>query len=70
MPDELSPVTKDKEVWQVIAWVSLALFLLLLLFTIIMIRRIKIAVACLKVTAHSSTLLPPHSEALTVLSLP
>lgn len=49
MPEGFDPVTKDKKVWEIVAWISLVLFALLLLFTLIMIRRIKIAVACLKV---------------------
>ena len=49
LPEELDPVTKDKEVWRWVAWISLVLFVLVFLLTIVMIRRIKIAVACLKV---------------------
>mmetsp|Transcript_33273 Transcript_33273/g.83821 ORF Transcript_33273/g.83821 Transcript_33273/m.83821 type:complete len:809 (+) Transcript_33273:563-2989(+) len=58
LPDELNPVTKDKQVWEVVAWISLVLFLLLLLFTILMIRRIKIAVACLKVASQAIASMP------------
>ena len=53
LPKELDPVTKDKQVWEIVAWISLALFILVLLLTLVMIRRIRIAVACLKVNRSS-----------------
>jgi predicted cobalt transporter CbtA len=43
------PTAGDRKVWAVIAYVMTALTVLLFLFTLVMLRRIKIAVATLKV---------------------
>ena len=43
------PTAGDRKVWAVIAYVMTALAVLLFLFTLVMLRRIKIAVATLKV---------------------
>lgn len=43
------PTAGDRKVWSVIAYVMTALTVLLFLFTLVMLRRIKIAVATLKV---------------------
>ncbi|DBA73400.1 TPA: hypothetical protein ACH3X1_011440 [Trebouxia sp. C0004] len=55
------PTAGDRKVWAVIAYVMTALTVLLFLFTLVMLRRIKIAVATLKVAtqaiAHMPTLL-------------
>mmetsp|Transcript_33745 Transcript_33745/g.95482 ORF Transcript_33745/g.95482 Transcript_33745/m.95482 type:complete len:789 (-) Transcript_33745:181-2547(-) len=58
LPEGFQPVEKDKDVWRVVAWISLAVFVLILLFTLIMIRRIKIAVACLKVASQAVASMP------------
>ncbi|KAL0045810.1 hypothetical protein WJX82_005374 [Trebouxia sp. C0006] len=55
------PTAGDRKVWAIIAYVMTALTVLLFLFTLVMLRRIKIAVATLKVAtqaiAHMPTLL-------------
>lgn len=43
------PTAGDRKVWAIIAYVMTALTVLLFLFTMVMLRRIKIAVATLKV---------------------
>ena len=43
------PTAGDRKVWAVIAYIMTALTVLLFLFTLVMLRRIKIAVATLKV---------------------
>lgn len=50
------PTSGDRKVWAIIAYVMTALTVLLFLFTMVMLRRIKIAVATLKVCLRS---LPP-----------
>ena len=50
------PTAGDRKVWAIIAYVMTALTVLLFLFTMVMLRRIKIAVATLKVCLRS---LPP-----------
>ena len=59
-PEGFDPVEKDKQVWQIVAWVSLGVFLFVFLFTLVMIRRIRIAVACLKVNAPLLACMRPH----------
>ena len=44
------PTAGDRKVWAVIAYIMTALTVLLFLFTLVMLRRIKIAVATLKVS--------------------
>ncbi len=60
------PTAGDRKVWAIIAYVMTALTVLLFLFTLVMLRRIKIAVATLKVhhlTRHGySTLCHAISE--------
>jgi choline transporter-like protein 2/4/5 len=48
----------QKQVLQIITWVLLAATILLLLFTLLMIRRIKIAVATIKVAANAIGSMP------------
>ena len=50
LPQEMNPAEANQEAWQIASWVSLALTVILFLFTLIMIKRINIAVGCLKVT--------------------
>ena len=44
------PTAGDRKVWAYVAYVMTALTVLLFLFTLVMLRRIKIAVATLKVS--------------------
>ncbi len=46
---EPDPSASDRKVWTIVAFVMLGLAILLFLFTLVMIRRLKIAIACLKV---------------------
>ncbi len=49
MNSAADPTAGDRKVWAVVAYVMTALTVLLFLFTLVMLRRIKIAVATLKV---------------------
>ena len=53
LPNEMNPSESNRKAWEIASWVALSLTLLTMLFTIIMIRRINIAVGCLKVRRRS-----------------
>jgi len=58
LPAELNPADSNQKAWEITAWVALAITILLMLFTILMIKRIKIAVACLKVASQAVAAMP------------
>jgi hypothetical protein len=49
LSEELNPAEDSRKQWEIAAWVALVLTILMMLFTLLMCRRIKVAVACLKV---------------------
>lgn len=48
MSEELNPSAGSQRNWEITAWVALALTLLMMVFTLVMCKRVKIAVACMK----------------------
>ncbi|KAL3136905.1 hypothetical protein ABBQ32_006513 [Trebouxia sp. C0010 RCD-2024] len=48
----------DRKAWLIIAYIMAAATLLLILFTLLMMRRIKIAVACIKVASQAVSTMP------------
>ena len=49
----MNPAASNQEAWEIASWVSLALTVIMFLFTLIMIKRINIAIGCLKVRQSS-----------------
>ena len=56
------PTAGDRKVWAIIAYVMTALTVLLFLFTLVMLRRIKIAVATLKVHSFEKASVFNHTS--------
>ncbi|KAK9804898.1 hypothetical protein WJX72_010746 [[Myrmecia] bisecta] len=55
---ESDPSESDRKVWAIVAYMMTALTVLLFLFTLVMIKRLKIAIACLKVAAQAISTMP------------
>uniref|UniRef100_A0A7S1SUR8 Choline transporter-like protein n=1 Tax=Tetraselmis chuii TaxID=63592 RepID=A0A7S1SUR8_9CHLO len=58
LSEELNPAEDSRKQWEIAAWVALVLTILMMLFTLLMCRRIKVAVACLKVASQAVGAMP------------
>ncbi|KAK9818176.1 hypothetical protein WJX72_008291 [[Myrmecia] bisecta] len=58
IPKNIDVTEKDRQVWLIVAYVMSAITALLILVTLLMIRRIMVAVACIKVASQAIKTMP------------